>query len=196
MAKLDQKYWNERHINKDTPWHLQNVSPPLKAYIDQWDNKQARILIPGAGHAHEALYLLSRGFTQITVCDISELAIDNIKSLIGSHGGITYYVGDFFEMTGTYDLILEQTFFCALDPSLREAYIQKMFELLDENGTLAGLLFASHFPFEGPPFGGTMDEYKTLFGKKLYMLSIDMCYNSVVPRQGNELFFICKKTNF
>jgi hypothetical protein len=196
MAKFNQQYWNDRHSNEDTPWHLQSISPPLKVYIDQLKDKHNRILIPGAGHPHEASYLLALGFTNITVCDISELAIENIRNFIGPSDAITYFSGDFFELEGTYDLILEQTFFCALEPALRGNYIQKMYDLLAENGTLAGLLFASEFAFEGPPFGGTIEEYKTLFGKNLYILSIDMCYNSVVPRQGNELFFICKKSNF
>jgi len=193
MNILDEQYWNVRHQNEDTPWKLDVASPALTHYIDQIGDRTKSILIPGAGHYHEAAYLLEKGFTDITICDISPYAINKIKSELPESSAIKYYVGDFFNIKGSFDLILEQTFFCALNPDLRIRYVDKMVELLSQNGTLAGLLFASHFQKAGPPFGGDIEEYKTLFGKKLYILSIDMCYNSIVPRQGNELFFICKK---
>ena len=193
MSILDEQYWNERHEKADTPWKIDVASPALTQYIDQIEDRTKSILIPGAGHYFEAAYLLEKGFTDITICDISHFAIEKIKSALPESPAIKYYTGDFFELEGSFDLILEQTFFCALNTDLRSQYLDKMVELLSQNGTLAGLLFASHFKKDGPPFGGDIEEYKTLFGKKLYILSIDMCYNSIVPRQGNELFFICKK---
>jgi hypothetical protein len=192
-TNLDQTYWNDRHNNNDTPWEIGTVSPAIKAYIDQWKDKKSRVLIPGAGHHHEAAYLLQCGFEDITICDISPIAISNMKTHLPVSSHITYNVGDFFDLDRSYDLILEQTFFCALDPTLRNHYVDKMTALLTKNGTLAGLLFATHFDKDGPPFGGTIEEYKALFDKKLHILSIDMCYNSIAPRSSNELFFICKK---
>lgn len=194
MHELNQAYWDERHRDGDTPWNLKMASPAITKYIDQIENKSLRILIPGAGHAHEVQYLIDHQFTDITVCDISTVAMDKIKRDLAFTNGVKYITGDFFELVGTYDLILEQTFFCALDPQFRIQYVDKMYDLLAEGGTLAGILFASLFSFPGPPFGGTKDEYKSLFGKKLYIRSIEMCYNSVLPRQGNELFIICKKS--
>lgn len=190
---LDQTYWNERHAINDTPWEIGEISPAIKQYIDQWNDKSAKVLIPGAGHHYEATYLLDRGFTNITICDISPIAIQTMQKNLPQNAPIKYMTGDFFNLDGSFDLILEQTFFCALDPILRSRYVDKMYELLTKNGTLAGLLFASNFTKAGPPFGGTIEEYKTLFDKKLHILSIDMCHNSIAPRSGNELFFICKK---
>jgi methyl halide transferase len=55
---------------------------------------------------------------------------------------------DFFELnTGKgkhlpeFDLIVEQTFFCAIDPSLRKNYFKKVHQLLKPGGKLVGLLF-------------------------------------------------------
>ena len=97
-------------------------------------------------------------------------------------------MGDFFNHTGQYDLILEQTFFCALDPSLRTNYVQKMSELLKENGKLVGLLFGVQFP-NNPPFGGSREEYLSLFSDTFKINLLEPCYNSVKPRQDSELFF-------
>lgn len=194
MKSLDKNYWEERHQNNDTPWHVGSVSTPIRDYIDQIKNKNISVLIPGAGHPYEAAYLAENGFDDITICDISPTAVKNIKSELSQYDNIKYICDDFFNIDLQYDLILEQTFFCALAPSLREKYVDKMCSLLKKNGTLAGVLFASYFNHDGPPFGGTETEYKSLFSKKLHMHHIQMCYNSIVPRQGNELFFICKKS--
>ena len=193
MTAFDAEYWEQRHAASDTPWCLRMPSPPLSAYFDQVTDKDVSVLIPGAGHYHDALYLLNKGFTDITVCDISSTAIENIKKHIGPHSEVKYLQGDFFDIRDTFHYIAEQTFFCALHPSMREAYVRKTDQLLKPGGTWIGVLFARHFEQEGPPFGGDQNEYKTLFHKYLEIKNISMCYNSAKPRQDSELFMICKK---
>ena len=51
---LDSNSWNQRYISKNTGWDIGFVSTPIKDYIDQINNKNIRILIPGCGNAHEA----------------------------------------------------------------------------------------------------------------------------------------------
>lgn len=191
--ELDKHFWENRYRSYDTPWSLGSPSPPLCFYIDQHTDRSARVLIPGAGDSSDAAFIHDRGYRAITICDISPSAIERSKAMMAGRDGISYIAGDFFTLQGPYDLILEQTFFCALDPSWRTRYVDKMADLLSDGGTLAGLLFASHFDNEGPPFGGTKEEYMALFGNKLHIHSMEMCHNSVTPRMGNELFFICKK---
>lgn len=96
--------------------------------------------------------------------------------------------GDFFNHIGSYDLILEQTFFCAIDPALRENYTIKMHSLLKQNGKLVGLLFNKHFDIN-PPFGGDIKSYKQLFENLFRIEIMEPCYNSIIPRNGTELFF-------
>ncbi len=69
---------------------------------------------------------------------------------------------DFFELQTKFDLILEQTFFCALNPILRPKYVQKMSELLNAKGKLVGLLFNVPLNEGHPPFGGDKKEYINL----------------------------------
>ena len=83
--------------------------------------------------------------------------------------------------------MIEQTFFCAIDPKLRKDYVHQSNKLLKPNGKLMGLLF--DFPFEsGPPFGGSLAEYQGLFSKEFKFSKMEKCYNSIQPRSGNELF--------
>lgn len=190
---LSASYWNERYDRQQTGWDIGYASTPLKEYIDQLTDKDIRILIPGAGNAYEARYLCDKGFTDITVLDISSVVIDRLQTQLGKqYPAIQLVTGDFFDHSGTYDLILEQTFFCALDPALRQKYVAKMHSLLSGNGKLVGLLFNRDFE-NSPPFGGNTGEYRQLFSSVFRMIRLEPCYNSIPERVGNELFFMAQK---
>ena len=193
VKELGQQFWDERYRTNETGWDLGTVSPPLKAYIDQLENKNLRILIPGCGNTYEAEYLLQQGFTNVTLIDIAPTLVNNLKEKFKNNKNIRILLGDFFEHQGKYDLILEQTFFCALNPSLRTQYRDKMLTLLEPGGKLAGLLFNKVFEKEGPPFGGSKEEYEQLFKTGFSLLTFEACYNSVAPRAGWELFIILQK---
>ncbi len=185
--RLNQEYWDIKYKTNDTGWDLGQVSPPIKEYINTLLDKNLRILIPGCGNSHEADYLLSQGFTNITVIDIAPTLVEKLQEKFKNNSNIKIVLGDFFEHRGEYDLILEQTFFCALPPTMREKYVQKMYNLLSEKGILAGLLFNKTFE-SGPPFGGSLNEYENLFKKYFMFLKMDLCLNSIKPRANSELF--------
>jgi hypothetical protein len=81
-------------------------------------------------YSYEAEYLLENGFTDVTLIDISKEAVKSLTQKFVTNPEIKIIEGDFFEHEGQYDLILEQTFFCALDPVLREKYATHMHKLL------------------------------------------------------------------
>ncbi len=186
---LDAEYWSSRY-NANTPqWDLGQVSPPIKNYIDQLTNKNCRILIPGCGNSYEAAYLIEKGFTNITLIDIALVLVEALKIKFNQNASIQIILGDFFELDQQYDLIIEQTFFCALSPTLRPAYVNKMISLLSPNGKLVGLLFNRYFE-DGPPFGGSKIEYIKLFEAEFDLITFEPCYNSFFKRHESELFLI------
>jgi SAM-dependent methyltransferase len=191
---FDAQYWDHRYSNDDTTWDMRQVSPPLEVYFSQLKNKQASILIPGCGNSYEAAWLLEHDFSSITLIDLSEVLTARLRGLYSAipNPPLQILTGDFFQLTGQYDLIVEQTFFCALDPSLRERYITHMHTLLRPGGKLIGLLFDRDF-IGGPPFGGHETEYRQLLEKKFRIRTLAPCYNSISPRAGSELFFIAEK---
>ncbi len=186
---LDAEYWSGRYESNTAQWDLGQVSPPIKNYIDQITNKNCRILIPGCGNSYEAEYLLEKGFTNITLIDIAPALVDNLKRKFKGNNHIQIILGDFFELKQSFDLIIEQTFFCALSPSLRLNYVNQMKTLLVPNGKLVGLLFDRDFE-GGPPFGGSKTAYINLFESDFDFKTFDSCYNSFVKRQESELFMI------
>lgn len=189
---LNADFWQNRYKTGETGWDLGSVSPPIKSYIDQLKDKELHILIPGCGRGYEALYLAEAGFRNITVADIAAEPLQEIKQQpFGEH--IKTLQTNFFEIHATFDLILEQTFFCALAPKLRLDYVKKSADLLRNKGKIAGLLFDFPLTEEGPPFGGSREEYENLFSPLFSIKTMDSCYNSVKPRAGRELFFIFEK---
>ncbi|UFH45183.1 TPMT family class I SAM-dependent methyltransferase [Flavobacterium galactosidilyticum] len=191
---IDASYWEAQYQSKSIGWDLGFVSPPIKEYIDKLENKNCSILIPGCGNTYEAEYLLEQGFTNVTVIDIAPSLVAALKDRFKNNTNITIVLGDFFDHQGKYDLIIEQTFFCALPPALRQKYVYKMHDLLVEKGILAGLLFNRSFE-KSPPFGGSKSEYEKLFSAAFKFEKMDTCLNSATPRLNSELFIGLKKNS-
>ena len=190
---LNENFWENKYKSQNTGWDLGQISPPLKAYIDQLTNKELKILIPGGGNSYEATYLFKKGFKNIFVVDISKIPLRNIRKRIPEFPSEQLIHDDFFDLENQFDLIIEQTFFCAINPNLRAKYALKMKELLRDKGKLVGLLFNAELNKEHPPFGGSKEEYLTCFTPYFDILTMENSYNSINSRVGEELFFINQK---
>ncbi|MBT8283276.1 MAG: methyltransferase domain-containing protein, partial [Muriicola sp.] len=164
--KGTREFWDQRYLNRKMGWDIGEVSSPLKAYIDQLSSKDIRILVPGAGNGYEVAYLYENGFKDVYALDISKMPLENYKKDHPDFPEDQLLNLDFFKLNQMkFDLILEQTFFCALQPELREKYAKKMQTLLKEGGVLAGLLFDFELNDDGPPYGGGIEEYRSLFSQ-------------------------------
>lgn len=193
MLTFNAEYWNQRYKDHETGWDLGHMSRPIKTYVDQLDNKALTILIPGAGNSFEAEYLWNLGFKNVYIIDIASIPLINFKNRVPDFPEDQIILGNFFELDLTFDLIIEQTFFCALAPSLRKAYVAKSVDLLNKGGKISGLLFDFPLTEKGPPFGGSLNEYQNLFGSNFNLKVLERCYNSETSRENKELFIIFEK---
>ncbi|WP_207431115.1 methyltransferase domain-containing protein [Sabulibacter ruber] len=193
-TNLDQKYWEQRYHSEQTQWDVGEITPPLKAYVDQLEDKSSKILIPGGGNGHEAEYLHQNGFSQVYLLDFAWAPLENFKKRVPTFPDGHLLHQDFFSLTpGQYDLVLEQTFFCALPRNLRPQYARQVFDLLRLGGKLVGVLFSEEFQTPGPPFGGNAWEYQSYFEPYFQFRHFAPCYNSIKPRQGRELFMVLER---
>ncbi|MDG2052691.1 MAG: methyltransferase domain-containing protein [Flavobacteriaceae bacterium] len=185
---LNEIFWDNKYKSEQTGWDIGSISTPLKEYFDQLTNKELKILIPGGGNSYEAEYLHNQGFKNVYVVDISATVLTNFQKRVPSFPNQCLINIDFFELNDSFDLIIEQTFFCAINPDLRPKYASKMSELLLTNGKLVGLFF--NIPLFGncPPFGGTKKEYIPYFKPYFKLDIIENSYNSILERRANELF--------
>ncbi len=190
---LDRTFWESRYLAGDTGWDIGAPSPPLRAYLDQLTDRDQRILIPGAGRAYEAEHAHRSGFRNVFVIDLTDAPYGDLLKRCPDFPRAHLLVGDVFAHEGAYDLILEQTFFCAIDPSLRADYVRVMHRLLHPGGKLVGVLFNDALNRDRPPFGGSAAEYELLFRALFPEVTFTHCHNSIPPRAGRELWMAARK---
>jgi methyl halide transferase len=194
MVDLDDNFWTWRYQNGYTGWDIGSVSRPIYQYLCQIENKNLKMLVPGAGNAYEVKAAWDLGFRNVFLLDISDFPLKVFLENNPDFPKTQVYHQDFFDHQGQYDLILEQTFFCALNPEFRSVYAKKMFDLLRPGGKLVGVLFNREFEKEGPPFGGNALGYKAFFDPYFKFKSYEECKNSIPARAGTEWWINLEKS--
>ena len=132
MENVNQaQFWQQRYEEDSIGWDMGQVSPPLKAYIDQLPEsaKSQAVLVPGAGNAYEVGYLHEQGFTNVTLVDFAPAPIAAFAERYPDFPAKHLICADFFELSPEqyqFDWVLEQTFFCAINPSRRDEYVQQL----------------------------------------------------------------------
>lgn len=176
-AWLTSRYWQDRFDTGDTPWELGHPSVVLLEAFDTLSQlgkpvSGMRVLSPGCGKGSDALEIASRGAHVIAV-DWSPMAVKSLEQKRAeSTGSIEVIAGDFFQVTPQpVDCVAEHTFFCAIDPTVRPRYAERIAEWIKPGGFLVGNFFvlpdaeAAALPGlsltqsgEGPPFATTVTE--------------------------------------
>ncbi len=185
--------WDGMYAGGEHRWDIGGPSPPLVAALARGEVvPPGRALVPGCGFGHDVRLLAARGFDAVGV-DFSRRAVDEARRLAAATGvsGARFERRDALRLPaahdGAFDLVFEQTFFCAVHPSRREDYVASLSRCLRPGGLLLGLFFT--FPAEeGPPFGTTPEEILHRFvGTGLFDLERARApVESVHARQGRE----------
>lgn len=189
---MEKEFWEQRWIDQQTGWDIGYASPAIVDYFNNIENNDIKILIPGCGNAYEAEAIYQMGFHNVWIIDIAEQAIESFKKRCPEFPADQIIHGDFFtssdlDQLQPFDRIVEQTFFCAIHPSKRDEYCERMQTLLGANAVLIGLMF--DFPLEtGPPFGGSKKEYIDRFSACFDDVQIAPCIHSIPPRAGREFW--------
>lgn len=161
--------WDGRWRDESTPWEMGHATPPLvSAVAEGLAGPPGRALVPGCGTGHEVRMLAAAGFDAVGL-DIAPLAIERARRVAREEGSTArFVVGNLLalpaELTGM-DVVVEHCCFCALDPSLRDAYVDAVADALRPGGRLLGLFFVFEAE-EGPPFGASEEELRHRFGRR------------------------------
>lgn len=105
--------------------------------------------------------------------DISPTAIETCKAEIDSSvGNVKFVEADFFKTElGTFDLIFDHTFFCAIPPKIRMDWGKRMGDLICRDGHLLTIIYPSSRDPEnvdtisGPPFEVTFSAYENVLSE-------------------------------
>ncbi len=191
----ESSYWNTRYKTSETKWDLGQPHPALQAYLPRLKLFKQRVLVIGAGAAHDAAYLASLGHF-VTAMDFSDEAIARASEKYGHLDNLKFTKQDIFtvghEYNRSFDLIFEHTLYCAIDPVRRNELVSIWSRLLSDEGHLLGLFFVFDRA-SGPPFGGSEKEIQKRLAKNFRPLYWNRCEYSPIDREGLELFVYASK---
>jgi SAM-dependent methyltransferase len=188
--------WQRHYEENDLGWDLGQVAPP---FVKLWQEEKlplGKVLVPGCGRGHEVVFLAENGF-DVTAIDFSSGAVTYLKNALKKRnleGRILHQ--DFFSLDksheGVYDLVLEQTFFCAISPKQRRDYVLNVSRILKPGGILVGLFYHTDEQ-GGPPYNTTREDIEMHFSKKFEIQELDKTSLSTEQRKDKEWLGILKK---
>ena len=145
------EFWDMRYDAGFAPWDPGGVPAQLQAFV-ACAARPRHVLVPGCGAAHEVRYLAEAGWDVLGL-DFSHEALARARALLGPHVNRVRY-GDFFAPIAgePFEVVYERAFLCALPRRLWHDWAQRLAQVVEPGGTLAG-----YFYFDtgerGPPFG-------------------------------------------
>ena len=188
--------WQGHYETNDLGWDLGQVAPPFVKLWEEGKLPAGNVLVPGCGRGHEVVFLAENGF-DVTAIDFSRGAVTYLERALEErnlNGRVLHQ--DFFCMEnyhdGIYDLVLEQTFFCAISPRKRQDYVQSVTRLLKPRGMLVGLFYQTDKE-GGPPYNTTREDIERNFAKNFEIQELDKTSLSHEQRKDKEWLGILKK---
>jgi SAM-dependent methyltransferase len=193
----ESSFWDARYAGGTARWDLGGPTPVIGELVDGGTLRPCRVLVPGCGLGHDAIFLARRGYDVVAV-DFSAEAIRRAGRAARAAGvTIQFLQRDLFtlspEFDGAFGAIVEYVTYCAVDPAMRPALASLFTALLASEGTLAALFFPVEDRNGGPPFGVSMEEVRTLFGRHLMLEMSGEHPATIGPRKGREVLTLWKK---
>lgn len=169
-------FWEDRFLEGSTPWEL---GEPSRTAFEALKRAEApaggTVIVPGCGRGEDALQLAREGY-EVSAVDWAETAVNEVRVRARREElPMEALCSSAWEIPGTwestFDVWFEHTFFCAIDPSERERYVEQVLRMLKEDGQLVGAFFVTKDPNQrslqpdndGPPFTATEEELRRLF---------------------------------
>lgn len=193
-------YWDHLYRTGAAGWNLDSPNPVLEQLIDEEViAPPAKLLAPGCGHGHDALYAARKSFTAYGV-DFSNLAIAQaVRNAAEKQLRVEFLRMNIFDnrldFSGPFDLIFEYTLFCALPQNRVPDMLARFAELLAPGGRLITVLFPIDGRPGGPPFAIDLDQFLLQAGEHFNLVARREDIHSVKPRKGKELLLIFEKKN-
>jgi len=193
----DAAFWDNRYATGRDRWDIGQPAPPLVSFAPRLGKAAGRRLAClGCGRGNDALFFAELGW-QVTGFDFSEVALLHAKERAASRGlKVDFQRRDLFTLgrdeEGVFDVVVEHTCFCAIDPARRSEYVSVVRGLLKPGGVFLGLFYAI-LPDDGPPFPTSADELRRLFADGFEEEALFVPDNSVAERAGREILAVFRR---
>lgn len=193
-------HWENVFETKDTTkvsW-FQRIPETSIKMIDKLNlPKTARIIEVGSGDSFLADFLLEMGYSNITLLDISEKALDTIRARLWAKAeNITFLANDVtdFPSAETFDLWHDRAVFHFLT---KKTDIQKYVENVSDKLVLGGYLILGTFSTNGPDLcsGLKVQQYSENRLTEIFHHGFNKieCFteNHQTPSESNQNFLFC-----
>ena len=198
FSEDNSQFWEGIYLEDDTGWDLGGATPIFDSMADSIS--PGKVCIIGCGRGYDAIMFAQKGF-EVTAIDFAPSAINAVKDLARKAKlAVNTIENDIFTLApvyaNTYDFIIEQTCFCAINPARRSEYETVVNQLLKPGGKLIGLWFPLDKLIEdgGPPWGTTIEEVKSIFKDGWKIEKEEFPDLSIGPRKGREKLIVFSKT--
>jgi len=193
----DTQFWEDIYLDDDAGWDLGGVTPVFDDIADQLS--RGKVCIVGCGKGYDAVMFAQKGF-EVTAVDFAPSAVIALETISNKENvNIQILQSDIFALTPEYDsvfdYVIEQTCFCAVNPQRRQEYERLVYKILKPGGKLIGLWFPldKTIEDEGPPWGITIDEVKSIFKNGWIIEREEFPEISIRTRKNREKLIIFGK---
>jgi thiopurine S-methyltransferase len=177
---MDKQFWDERWRERKIGFHEAKPNDLLAAHGDRIGKAQ-RVLVPLAGKTFDLRWLAEHGhdvvgveFVETAVTEFfTEWGVSATPHHLGAHPafygrGVTLARADIFdckpETLGRFDAIYDRAALVAIDPAMRERYVQTCRALLNGRGGIFLIAFAyDQTKTPGPPWSVDEATIRTLY---------------------------------
>ena len=198
FSRSSPEYWENCYLSGEMGWDLGAPTPILNNWINTCKDPLS-ICILGAGNGWDAVNFATKGHI-VTAVDFAESAIMNMQNNAKqSDVEIDLLNMDIFHLnkiyTAYFDVVLEYTCYCAIDPIMRRVYIEMVRHILKPNGKFVALLFPiDKNPCDGgPPYAVELERTIEIMSEYLFLIKHEIPIHSVKSRVGREVFVIFMK---
>jgi methyl halide transferase len=185
----DPGFWESYYRAGRPPWQLDVPCPPVLGALDASPDTWGRdAVVVGCGLGFEGAALSARGFDVLGL-DLSAYAVARARARYRDATRLRYRVASVLsppqDLHQRFDLALEQTCFCAIDPPDRPLYVDGVAAMLRPGGRL----LAAFYMLTGeqrPPHPSDPDDLRALFGARFEILQLGPTIDSAPSRAGRE----------
>jgi len=192
------KFWENLYRKGRLGWDLGGPTPVFVNWLKHNPGDGEKVCVLGAGSGYDAIAFAEAGY-RVTASEFAPTPAHNLANQAQkSKLSLEVIAGDMFKLPkkkkGHFDLILEYTTYCAIDPTRRDDYVSLVLDILKPGGRLLALFFPmDQDPTEGPPFGISYNEVDERFRPHFHFQHEEWPDHSVPTRRLRELFVIMER---
>jgi len=216
MSLLDNaEFWDQAYLEDRATWDIGTPTPVFDSMLRECGlqiagygrhgrlfsspqgSSSRRVLVPGCGRGYDAMLFAQYGF-EVTAVDFAPEAVKFLRAEAANRNlRMEILQDDLFTLSeeniARYEIVLEYTCICAIDPARRWEYLHMLHRLLAPGGYFIGLIFPIDGRPGGPPYAIERDSFLSELTTLFDVRFLDIPKTSIKPRRGKEILVIAQK---